>query len=47
MSKVTYPIYKVSDRIVFNANGIYTLLDTGFPMSVRTQMFLYQGVHEK
>ena len=34
MSKVTYPIYKVSDRIVFNANGTYTLLDTGFPRSI-------------
>lgn len=34
MSKVTYPIYKASERIVFNANGTYTLLDTGFPKSI-------------
>ena len=34
MSKVTYPIVKISDRIVFNAEGTYTLLDTGFPFSI-------------
>ena len=34
MSKVTYPIVKINDRIVFNADGTYVLLDTGFPHSV-------------
>ena len=34
MSKVTYPILKVNDRIVFNADGVYALLDTGFPNSI-------------
>ncbi len=34
MSKVTYPIVKISDRIVFNAEGTYTLFDTGFPFSI-------------
>ena len=33
MSKVTFPILKVNDRIVFNADGTYVLLDTGFPLS--------------
>ena len=30
MSKVTYPIVKINDRIFFNADGTYVLLDTGF-----------------
>jgi hypothetical protein len=34
MSKATYPIIQISDRIVFNAEGTYVLLDTGFPHSV-------------
>ena len=34
MSKVTFPIFKVAERIVFNAEGTYVLLDTGFPKSV-------------
>ena len=34
MNKVSYPIHKISDRIVFNAEGTYTLLDTGFPFSI-------------
>ncbi len=34
MSKVSYPFHKISDRIVFNADGTYTLLDTGFPFSI-------------
>lgn len=34
MNKVSYPFHKISDRIVFNAEGTYTLLDTGFPFSI-------------
>jgi len=34
MTKVTYPILKIDDRIVFNAEGTYTLLDSGFPHSI-------------
>ena len=34
MSKVTYPIFKVADRIVFKAEENYVLFDTGFPHSV-------------
>ena len=34
MSKVTYPIVIINDRIVFNADWTYALLDTGFPNSV-------------
>ncbi len=33
MNKV-YPIITISDRIVFNADGTYVLLDTGFPNSI-------------
>lgn len=36
MTKVTYPICKINDRIIFNDEGTYTLLDTGFPHSVST-----------
>jgi len=34
MSKFTYPTYKIADRIIFNADGTYVLLDTGFPHSI-------------
>ncbi|MBP5671014.1 MAG: hypothetical protein J6X49_01370 [Victivallales bacterium] len=34
MSKVTYPLAKINDRVVFNADGTHVLLDTGFPHSV-------------
>ena len=34
MTKVTYKIQKINERIIFNANGTYALLDTGFPFSV-------------
>ena len=33
MSKETYPIFKLAERIVFNAEGTYVLLDTGCPCS--------------
>ena len=33
MTKATYKIQKINDRIIFNANGTYALLDTGFPFS--------------
>ena len=33
MSKVTYPIFKVADRIFFKTEENYALLDTGFPRS--------------
>ena len=33
MSKVSYKTVKIDDRIVFNADGTYVLLDTGFPKS--------------
>lgn len=33
MSKATFPTVKIADRIVFNADGTYALLDTGFPHS--------------
>ena len=32
--KATYKIHKINERIVFNAEGTYTLLDTGFPESL-------------
>ena len=34
MSKVTYPIIKVAERVFFNDGGKYVLLDTGCPMSI-------------